>query len=124
MIKLEKVVFVISGKANGAKWFNMNGARTITNLLLPEQTINAKFLEEKYLSKTLLEKIAGAKPKILIGQDNGILTVAREKVSPRSDGPMMTQTKLGWIIHGLLAVSRKEDHELLHSSQHFTVGRR
>jgi hypothetical protein len=51
----------------------------MNNLALPEPTINAKFLEEKYpyLSKTLLEKIADAKPKILIGQDNGILTVAR-----------------------------------------------
>jgi hypothetical protein len=46
-------------------------------LALPEQTINAKFLEEKYpyLSRTLLEKNGDAKPKILIGQDNGILTI-------------------------------------------------
>jgi hypothetical protein len=45
--------------ANGAKWFNVNGARTINSLALPEHTINAKFLEEKYpyLSNTLLEKI-------------------------------------------------------------------
>jgi hypothetical protein len=83
--------------ANGAKWFNANEARTINNLALLNQTINAIFLEENYpyLSKTLLEKIADTKPKILIGQDNGILTVAREVVSPRSDGPMMTNTKLG-----------------------------
>jgi hypothetical protein len=27
---------------------------------------------------------------------NGILTGAREVVSPRSDGPMMTKTKLGY----------------------------
>jgi hypothetical protein len=42
--------------ANGAKWFNVNGARTINNLALPEKTINAKFLEEKYpyLLKTQL----------------------------------------------------------------------
>jgi hypothetical protein len=55
-------------------------------------------LEEKYpyLSKTLLEKIV----EILIGQDNDILTVAREMVSPRSDKPMMTKTKLKWIIYG------------------------
>jgi hypothetical protein len=94
--------------ANGAKWFNVNGPRTINNLVLPEQTINAKFLEEKltYLSKILLEKICDAKPKILIGQDNGILTVTREMVSPRLDGPMMTKTKLGWIIHELVAGSR------------------
>jgi hypothetical protein len=38
----EKVGFEISGMAN---WFNVNGARTINNLALPEQTINAKFLE-------------------------------------------------------------------------------
>jgi hypothetical protein len=30
-------------------------------------------------------------------------------VRPRSDGPMMNKTKLGWIIHGLVATSRKED---------------
>jgi hypothetical protein len=45
---------------------------------------------------------ADAMSKILIGQDNGILTVASEVVSPRSDGPMMTKTKLGWIIHGVV----------------------
>jgi hypothetical protein len=55
----------------------VNGAKTINNLVLPEQTINAKFLEEKlaYLSKTLLETIGDASPKILIGQDNGISTL-------------------------------------------------
>jgi hypothetical protein len=78
----EKCGFEISGMANGTKWFNVNGARTINNLALPEKTINAKFMKVKYpyLSKTLLEKIADAKPKILIGQDNGNLTVAREVV--------------------------------------------
>jgi hypothetical protein len=97
--------------ANGAKWFNVNGARTINNLALLVFGSFWKFLEEKYpyLSKTLLGKIADAKPKILIGQDNGILTVAREMLSPRSDGPVMTKTKLEWIIHGLVAGSRKED---------------
>jgi hypothetical protein len=56
----EKFRFEISRIAYGAKWFNVNGARTRNNLALPEQTINAKFLEENYpyLSKTLLEKIA------------------------------------------------------------------
>jgi hypothetical protein len=70
--------------ANRAKRFNLNGARTIINLALPEQTINSKFLEEKYpyWSKTPLEKIADAKPKTVIGHDNGILTVAKEVVSP------------------------------------------
>jgi hypothetical protein len=64
-------------------------------------------LEEKY--PYLSKKIADGMPKILIGQDNGILTVASEVVSPESDGPMMTKTKLGWIILGLVAGSRKED---------------
>jgi hypothetical protein len=32
----EKIGFEISGMANGAKWFNVNGARTINNLALPE----------------------------------------------------------------------------------------
>jgi hypothetical protein len=74
-------------------------------------------LEEKhpYWSKTPLEKIADAKPKIVIGQDNGILTVTKEMVSPRSDGPMMTKTKLGWIIHGLVAGSRKDDLEIVNT---------
>jgi hypothetical protein len=65
---------------SGCIHFASHGTRTINNLALPEQMINAKFLEEKhpYLSKTLLKKIADAKPKILIGKDNGILTVARD----------------------------------------------
>jgi hypothetical protein len=42
-----------------------------------------------------MKVFADAMPKILIGQDNGFLTVASEVVRPRSDGPMMTKTKLG-----------------------------
>jgi hypothetical protein len=42
--------------ANGAEWFNVNGARTINNLALPKKTINTKFLEERKKLLTLNQK--------------------------------------------------------------------
>jgi hypothetical protein len=47
----EKLGFAISGKANGAKMLNVNRARPINNLMLPDQTKNAKFFEENTARK-------------------------------------------------------------------------
>jgi hypothetical protein len=43
-------------------------------------------------------KIFGAKPMLLIEQDNQTLMVAREVIEPNPNGPMMTKTKIGWMV--------------------------
>jgi hypothetical protein len=55
-------------------------ARTIPNLDLPRQTIDVDFLMRKYpyLPRDVLEKVASVKPRVVIGQDNQTLMVARK----------------------------------------------
>jgi hypothetical protein len=98
----KKVSFEVAAASVNTKWHKVDGARTIPNLNLPRSTIDLEFLlkEYSYLPRDELEKIAGAKPMLLIGQDNQTLMVAREVIEPNPNGPMMTRTKLGWIVHG------------------------
>jgi hypothetical protein len=61
-----------------------------------------KYLMRKYpyLPRDVLEKVTSVKPRVLIGQDNQTLMVAREVVEPDPLGLMITKTKLGWNVHG------------------------
>jgi hypothetical protein len=97
--KSQKVPFKIAGVGSKSKWHVVSSARTIPYLDLPRQIIDVDFLMRRYpyLPRDVLEKVASFKPKVLIGQDNQTLMVARE-----SDplGMMITKTKLGWIVHG------------------------
>jgi hypothetical protein len=92
------------------QWHVIDGARTIEKLALPCLTmrIDVKFLMAKHLhlSRDVLEKTANAEPKIMLGPDNQNLTVARKVFQPTCKGPMMTKTKLGWIVHGVIRNSR------------------
>jgi hypothetical protein len=101
--KSKKVPFRIAGVGSESKWHvGVSGARTIPNLDLPRQTIDVDFLMRKYLylPRDVLEKVASVKSRVLIGQDNQTLMVAREVVEPDPLGLMFTKTKLGWIVHG------------------------
>jgi hypothetical protein len=53
-----------------------------------------------YLPRDVLEKVVSFNPRILIGQDNETLVVARAVVEPDPLGLMITNTKLGWIVQG------------------------
>jgi len=37
---------------------------------------------------------------ILLGQDNCHLTIAREVVESGPNSPIVSNTKLGWVVHG------------------------
>jgi hypothetical protein len=100
--KSKKVPLKIADVGSESKWHVVNGARTIPKLNFLRQTIDVDFLMRKYpyLPRDVLEKIASVKPRVLIGQDNETLMVAREVVGPHPLGLMITKTKLGWIMHG------------------------
>jgi hypothetical protein len=87
--KSEKVPFKIAGVGCESKWHVVSGARTISSLDLPRQTIEVDFL---------MKKVTSVKPRVLIGQDNQTLMVARKVVEPNPLGLMLTKTKLGWIV--------------------------
>jgi hypothetical protein len=69
--KSKKVPFKIA-----SKWHVVSVAQTIPNTDLPRQTIDVDFLMRRYpyLLRDVLEKVASSKPKVLIGQDNQIVT--------------------------------------------------
>lgn len=94
----------ISAKKENSKFFNLNGVRTVTNLSLPRQTINVEEISSQwpYLKKVPLDNMTDAKPTLIIGQDNWPLTIARDVIHGPWNGPVLSKTWLGWIIHGNL----------------------
>jgi hypothetical protein len=97
--KSKMVPFKIAGVGSESKCHVVSGARTIPNLDLPRQTIDADFLMRKYpyLPRDVQEKVASVKPRVLIDQT---LMVAKEVVVPDPLSLIITKTKLCWIVHG------------------------
>lgn len=98
----QKVSVEICGTYSGAKMFKLNNARTIKNLSLPIQTIDVQKVNEKwpYLKNVSFESMTNAKPMVLIGQDNILLTVPRQVIHGKWNEPVATKTWLGWLVHG------------------------
>ncbi|KAG5889337.1 hypothetical protein JTB14_012608 [Gonioctena quinquepunctata] len=47
-----------------------------------------------------VKDIRGAKPLLLIGQNHIDLTIAREVIQGPSNAPVISKSKLGWVVHG------------------------
>lgn len=93
----ERVSLTVS---NEDEEFELKNVRTVKNLNLPTQSVDVKKLSKRW--EYLRDKcsLENAKPTILIGQDNCHLILAREIVEGPKNAPVLTRTKLGWIIHG------------------------
>ena len=78
--------------------FTLNGVHTVENLNLPVQSVNLKKLKQK-----------------LKTNDNSHLIVSRETIEGPENGPMMSKTALGWVIHGNNKhVKNRVDKEYVH----------
>ncbi len=53
-----------------------------------------------HLQQHKMKYLPWERPLVLIGQPHIHLSVAREVKEKDDDSPMMTKTKLGWVIHG------------------------
>ncbi|XP_062542456.1 uncharacterized protein LOC134210423 [Armigeres subalbatus] len=53
-----------------------------------------------YLSSIDRRTITGSQPTILIGQNNWRLIVPREHYAPDGNSPIISKTRLGWVVHG------------------------
>ena len=84
--------------------FLLNDVRTHTDLQLPVQTVDVGKLCSKWphLRKADVPRVSSP-PRILIGQDHGHLTVAREVLEGSPNAPIATRTKLGWVVHGRMS---------------------
>ncbi|XP_074035236.1 uncharacterized protein [Leptinotarsa decemlineata] len=110
------VSFTISSKDNGPN-FQMRHVRT-TKLSLHSQTVDFDKIRMKYpYIQDKISPLKDAQPRILIGQDNWPLLVNRKLISGPWNGPALSKTLLGWVIHGNLDVSSNE-HIVCHISTH------
>lgn len=98
-----RVTVEISGVGEFFKTFKIVGARTVSGLSLPKQSIDVEKLAETYpyIKMTPVTSFKDAQPMILIGQDQCPLTIARKFYHGSSwNSPFVSRTLLGWVVHG------------------------
>lgn len=90
----------IKSPDNG-KSFQLRRVRTIRGLSLPSQTVDMNQISSKYpyINNTIASMV-NAKPRLLIGQDNWPLLVNRKFINGPWNGPALSKTLLGWVVHG------------------------
>lgn len=104
-----KVRFKISGSSSNGPKYDVRDARTVKRLSLPKQQHDLREVAEhfSYLKDADLPDITMAVPTILLGLDNANLIVGKKLIlDPNGEGPIATQTKLGWTVHGREVVSK------------------
>lgn len=80
--------------------------RTLKSLNLPAQTVPATvMMEHAHIRDLGCEEMRGARPLLLLGQDNWELLVSQETRRGKSGKPVASLTELGWVVHGPLGKS-------------------
>ncbi|CAL8103429.1 unnamed protein product [Orchesella dallaii] len=92
------------------KKYLLKDVRTVKNLRLPSQPLEAFNMRKQWKHLELIPFLNVNKnpPLILLGQDNIQLSAPREIVEGAEGEPIATLTKLGWVVHGKVAVSGPE----------------
>lgn len=80
----------------------LENVRTVENLNLPHQTIEADELKKSFdnLKDVPLPSYLNAEPKILIGLDSAKFLVNADIMSDQDNEPLAAKPKLGWTIFG------------------------
>lgn len=92
----------ISGTARGSYTYQISKARTVKNLKLPNQSIDASALANKFshCKGIPIQSYNKAKPSILIGLDHAKLLSSLEVREGGWSEPVLSKTRLGWCAHG------------------------
>ena len=95
-----RVTVTLSGP--GGEQHQLVGARTVADLQLHSQSLDMPKLTNKWphLAGDKVKAYEYAQPRLLIGQDNSQLTVAREVIEGPPNSPLLTRSLLGWVVHG------------------------
>ena len=95
-----RVTVTLSGP--GGEQHQLTGARTVADLQLHSQSLDMPKLANKWphLAGDKVKAYEYAQPRLLIGQDNSHLTVAREVIEGPPNSPLLTRSLLGWVVHG------------------------
>ncbi|KAL0819980.1 hypothetical protein ABMA28_007977 [Loxostege sticticalis] len=93
------------------EWHRIN-VRTMRNLNLPGQSVPQHVLRDnKHLRDLDCGEMRGAKPMLLLGQDNYELIISRDLKQGKSGCPVASLTKLGWVVHGPVGRAPSSDSE-------------
>lgn len=98
-----KVSVGISGATHTDQRFDMHNVRTVQNITLPTQTVDAASLQGMYphLRHVPIAGFENVAPKILIGLDNHHLGVPlKMETNAAQTGIVAALTKLGWVVYG------------------------
>jgi len=82
--------------------YELTNVHTMKNMNLPCQSVNATKLKGiwNHLKCVEFDSLCNVQPMILLGQDNCHLSIAREVIEADANAPVLSNTKLGWVVHG------------------------
>lgn len=119
-VKVDKTSEIVSLKICGIdddrKMFLMRNVRTVAELMLPTPTLNVQEMQKKYdyMKGISIPSPLNETPAILIGLSDSKLGIPFEKREGSWDQPIVTRTRLGWVIHG------SQGKELSNSQSNFS----
>lgn len=105
-----KIVSVtVQGKNN--KRYTLRRVKTISGLALPIQSVDVQAMQKTFPFMENFSDLSyrNGKPKLLIGQDNWPVIVSRKIAYGDYNGPVISKTLLGWVVHGNLNTTEKQD---------------
>ncbi|XP_055603751.1 uncharacterized protein LOC129751982 [Uranotaenia lowii] len=91
----------ISSSLDGEKWL-LENVRTVSELLLPKQSLNVSDLMNQYsfLRGLSVQTYGGKRPGLLIGLNNLNLIAPIETKAGKAGEPIAVRSKLGWTVYG------------------------
>lgn len=92
----------IAGSFNGAKMFKLDGVRTVKELQLPRQSLDAEHMQKQYpyLRGLPIESYKHARPQILIGLKHAHVSLVLQCREGKLEQPIAIKTRLGWTVCG------------------------
>uniref|UniRef100_A0A182HML8 Peptidase aspartic putative domain-containing protein n=1 Tax=Anopheles arabiensis TaxID=7173 RepID=A0A182HML8_ANOAR len=105
----------IVGISSGAQTFEASNVRKVKSLGLPSQRVKMDRLRTKYqhLASIPLAPYASVPPRILIGMNNYHLTVPLKTIEGKTNEPVATKTRLGWVVSGCDSSSTSNNSNIL-----------
>lgn len=105
--KSKHVSLEISSSDNPTKLFNVNDIRTVKNLGLPQQTLDADYIKICYPHVRHVPLTSfSACPRILIGLNNSKLLVTTQNKIDNNSDIIASKTCLGWVLYGFQSIAK------------------
>lgn len=96
------VNLLISGTHSNAAKYQLNGVRTVNELMLPYQSLDMEHIGQTYpyCRNLPVESYSNVRPQILIGSKHASIGLVLKSREGNLDQPIAVKTRLGWTIYG------------------------